>query len=134
MRMNRPRPSSAALPDHTGPPVKASPWRWAGAEPDPSGRLQLPPPARRALADDARGAIEVDGVVRGDTLVLRPGTVAGRDMTVDARGRIYLPLWLRRHSCFLIGTHNRDAGEVAVVVVPAVLFDTIGDRLLKRIR
>lgn len=132
--MNRPRtPPAAALPDLTGPPIEASPWRWSGAEPEPSGRLTLPPSARRALVRDAGSAVEVAGVVRGDTLVLRPGAVDGRSMTVDGRGRIYLPVWLRRHPGFIVGTHH-DAGEVAVVVVPAVLFDAVGDRLLERIR
>lgn len=134
--MNRPRTSSVpVLPDLTGPPLEASPWRWGGAEPDPGGRVQLPPAARRALVGDADAAVEVDGVVRGDTLVLRPAPVAGRSMTVDARGRIYLPQWLRRHPSFLVGTHHHDdAGEVAVVVVPATLFDVVGDRLLERVR
>ena len=54
-------------------------------------------------------------------------------MTVDGRGRIYLPQWLRRHPRFLVGTHDEDQ-EPAVVVVPAVLFDAIGDRLLERVR
>jgi len=134
MRMNRPRtPPPAVLPDLTGPPIEASPWRWSGAEPEPSGRLTLPPPARRALIGDTDAAVEVAGVVRGDTLVLRPGLVAGRSMTVDARGRIYLPQWLRRHPSFLVGTHLQ-GNAAAVVVVPATLFDTIGDRLLDRVR
>lgn len=132
--MNRPRtPPASVLPDLTGPPIEPSPWRWGGAEPDPAGRLQLPPAARRALVGDAPQAREVSGIVRGDTLVLRPRVVAGRSMTVDGRGRIYLPQWLRRHPGFLVGTRS-DAGEVAVVVVPATLFDAIGDRLLERVR
>lgn len=131
--MNRPRtPPAPVLPDLTGPPVPVSPWRWSGAEPEPSGRLALPPAARRALVGDAAGAVEVTGVVRGDTLVLRPDQATGRAMTVDARGRVYLPQWLRRHASFLVGTH--DADGAAVVVVPAVLFDAIGDRLLDRVR
>lgn len=138
--MNRPRtPPAAVLPDLTGPPIEDSPWRWSGAEPEPSGRLTLPPAARRALVGHGAGAVEVAGIVRGDTLVLRAGSVVGRTMTVDARGRIYLPVWLRRHASFLIGTHHHhhhhDAADgVAVVVVPAVLFDAIGDRLLERVR
>jgi bifunctional DNA-binding transcriptional regulator/antitoxin component of YhaV-PrlF toxin-antitoxin module len=110
-----------------------SPWRWSGADPEPSGRLTLPTLARRLLVDDAGGAVEVSGVVRGDTLVLRPDLDAGRAMTVDGRGRLYLPVWLRRHAGFLVGT-NHDADVVSVVVVPAVLFDAIGDRLLERVR
>ena len=134
--MNRPRtPPPAVLPDLTGPPIEDSPWRWSGTEPEPSGRLTLPPAARRALVGHGAGAVEVAGVVRGDTLVLRAGSVAGRTMTIDARGRIYLPVWLRRHASFLIGTNHHDAADgVAVVVVPAVLFDAIGDRLLERVR
>lgn len=133
--MNRPRtPPAPVLPDLTGPPVPLSPWRWGGAKPDPAGRLQLPPAARRALVGEADAAVEVDGVVRGDTLVLRPDAVDGRSVTVDGRGRIYLPAWLRRHPGFLVGTHHLVDGGVAVVVVPAVLFDAIGDRLLERVR
>jgi len=75
----------------------------------------------------------VVGVVRGDTLVLRPGSTDGRSMTVDGRGRIYVPVWLRRHPGFLVGTHHHD-DEVAGVVVPAGLFDSIGRQLLERVR
>lgn len=71
--------------------------------------------------------------MRGDTLVLRAHAGNGRAMTVDGRGRIYLPVWLRRHPVFLVGTHT-EADDLAVVVVPAVLFDAIGDRLLERVR
>ena len=131
--MNRPRTPSAVLPDLTGPAIEASPWRWSAAEPEPSGRLSLPTAARRVLVGDAAGAHQVSGAVRGDTLVLRPGSTDGRAMTVDGRGRIYLPVWLRRHPGFLIGTHH-DPDDVAVVVVPAALFDAVGDRLLERIR
>ena len=95
MRMNRPRTPPAALPDLTGPPVARSPWRWSAAEPEPSGRLLLPAIARRVLGADAAEARVASGAVRGDTLVLRPGTTSGRAMTVDVRGRIYLPVWLR---------------------------------------
>lgn len=132
--MNRPRtPPAPVLPDLTGPPVPVSPWRWSGAEPEPSGRLTLPPAARRALVRDVDAAVEVDGVVRGDTLVLRTDPAAGRAMTVDVRGRVYLPQWFRRHASFLVGTHH-GADGTAVVVVPATPFDAIGDRLLERVR
>ncbi|MDZ7676241.1 MAG: hypothetical protein U5K30_14385 [Acidimicrobiales bacterium] len=111
--MNRPSTrSSAVLPELTGPPVTGSPWRWSAAEPEPSGRLSLPTAARRVLVGDVAGAHEVSGVVRGDTLVLRTQAGNGRAMTVDGRGRIYLPVWLRRHTGFLIGTHH-DADDFA---------------------
>ena len=132
--MNRPRtPPAPVLPDLTGPLVPVSPWQWAGADPEASGRVTLPPIARRALIGDTDGAVQVSAVVRGDTLVLRPDRAVGRATTVDARGRIYLPVWLRRHAGFLIGTHTNE-DEAAVVVVPAVLFDAIGDRLLERVQ
>ena len=132
--MNRPRtPPAPVLPDLTGPSIEPSSWRWFGAEAEPSGRLTLPPVARRALVGDADGAVEVSGVVRGDTLVLRPDLAVGRAMTVDARSRVYLPAWLRRHPGFLVGAHTDDDGA-AVVVIPATLFDAIGDRLLERVR
>lgn len=132
--MNRSRtPPAAVLPDLIGPPIEPSPWRWSGAEPEPSGRLTLPPTARRALVANATGAVDVSGVLRGDTLVLRASLGAGRAMAVDGRGRIYLPQWLRRHPRFLVGTNDEDE-KPAVVVVPAVVFDAIGDRLLERVR
>ena len=131
--MNRPRTPPATLPDLTGPPVAASPWRWAAAEPEPSGRLLLPPAARGALGIDGDRTTSVSGVVRGDTLVLRPQHADGRALTVDGRGRLYLPVWLRRHSGFLIGTHAT-ADDPAVVIVPASLFDAVGDQLLERVR
>ncbi|MGH9156333.1 MAG: hypothetical protein ACRD1K_10985 [Acidimicrobiales bacterium] len=133
MRMNRPRTPPAALPDLTGAPVAASPWRWAAAEPEPSGRLLLPSAARRCLGADSSEARSVSGVVRGDTLVLRTGAGNGRSMTVDGRGRLYLPVWLRRHLGFLIGTHILPA-DPAVVIVPAAVFDAVGDQLLERVR
>lgn len=132
MRMNRPRTPPAALPDLTGPPVAASPWRWSAAEPEPSGRLLLPSAARRCLDADVAAAHAVSGVVRGDMVLLRPDAADGRSMTVDGRGRIYLPVWLRRHPGFLIGTHA--AAAPAVVIVPATLFDAVGDQILERVR
>lgn len=75
----------------------------------------------------------MSGVVRGNTLVLRPEAMDGRSMTVDGRGRIYLPMWLRRHPGFLVGTHTAPE-DPAVVIVPAALFDAMGDQLLERAR
>ncbi len=77
--MNDPRTPPAALPDLTGPPIVASTWRWSAAEPEPSGRLLLPSVDRRVLGANAAEAHAVSGVVRGDTLVLRPeARAAGR--------------------------------------------------------
>lgn len=130
--MNRPRTPPAALPDLTGEPVARSPWRWSAAELEPSGRLLLPAVARRVLGADSTEAHAVTGIARGDSLVLRPHAQGGRRMRIDGRGRIYLPVWMRRHPGFLIGTHPAD--EPAVVIVPAALVDAIGDQLLERVR
>lgn len=54
-------------------------------------------------------------------------------MTVDGRGRLYLPVWLRRHPGFLVGTHTAP-DDPAVVIVPASVFDAVGDQLLERVR
>ena len=132
MRMNRPRTPPAALPALTGAPVATSPWRWAAAEPEPSGRLLLPAVARRVLGADDAATSMVTGIMRGDTLVLRPKAAGGRTMTIDGRGRIYLPVWMRRHPGLFIGTHAPD--EPAVVIVPAAEVDAIGDQLLERVR
>jgi len=131
--MNRPRTPPAALPDLTGPPLPASRWQWSAAEPEPSGRLLLPPVARRVLGSESASPQVVSGSVRGDTLVIRPEHAESPAMTLDARGRIYLPVWLRRHPGFLIGTHAAGA-DPAVVIVPATLFDAVGDQLLERLR
>lgn len=130
--MNRPRTPPATLPDLTGPPVARSPWRWSAAEPEPSGRLLLPAAARGALGANSTEAHVVTGIARGDSLVLRPQVEGGRAITIDGRGRVYLPVWMRRHPGFLIGTHTAD--EPAVVIVPAALVDAIGDQLLERVR
>lgn len=78
IRMNRRRTPPAALPALTGAAVAASQWRWSTVELEPSGRLLLPSAARRCLAADSSEARSVSGVVRGDTLVLRPGAGNGR--------------------------------------------------------
>ena len=53
-------------------------------------------------------------------------------MTIDGRGRIYLPVWMRRHPGLLIGARAPD--EPAVVMVPAAVVDAIADELLERVR
>ena len=135
MRMNRPRTPPAVLPDLTGPPVARSLWRWSAAEPEPSGRLLLPAAARRALGANSTEARAVTGIARGDSLVLRPKAAggSGRAMTIDGRGRVYLPVWLRRHPGFLIGTRT-GPDDPTVVVVPASLLDAIGEQLVERVR
>lgn len=49
-------------------------------------------------------------------------------MTVDGRGRLYVPVWLRRgHGTWLIvGTQ---AATSIVVVAPTSMLDALGDQL-----
>lgn len=50
-------------------------------------------------------------------------------MTIDGRGRLYVPVWLRRSPVpwLLVGTR---AAASIVVVAPASVLDGLGDRLL----
>lgn len=53
----------------------------------------------------------------------------GRRITVDRRGRLYVPAWLRQgaRTWLLVGTQ---AAASIVVVAPRSLLDGLGDRLL----
>lgn len=71
----------------------------------------------------------MSGRVDGDALVLRAGAGVGRNLVVDRRGRLYVPVWLRRHHRVLIGACSTGA---AVVIVPSELLDITGDQILER--
>jgi hypothetical protein len=68
--------------------------------------------------------------VSGGVLVLDVGDGPGHPVTVDSRGRAYLPAWLRVPAV-LVATHPQDA---AVLLVDATVLDPIGDQLLHRVR
>jgi hypothetical protein len=102
-------------------------WSWAIVGLERIGRIRLPAPAIAALDVGSGGEVRM----RSNRLAL----VVGRDgtgavATVDGRGRLYLPVWLRQaaadHSTVLVGT----AIETRLVVVASVdVLDGIGDRL-----
>lgn len=107
-------------------------WVWAVARLEPSGRLLLPGEARHALGTAERGHGDAIGMCHGAALVLRPSG-HGRPMAIDGRGRLYVPVWLRRNQvpCLLVGTH---AAASVVVVAPAWVLDGLGDQLVGQAR
>lgn len=115
----------------TEPVAAESRWRWSTARIDPSGRLLLSVEARRVLGAEPGTPTVVSGRVEQDALVLRAGPGAGRDLVVDRRGRLYVPVWLRRHHTVLIGACDTRA---AVVIVSSGLLDVTGEAILERVR
>jgi hypothetical protein len=99
-------------------------WAWAVVTPERTGRLGLLIAAREALG--AVGTpVRAVGICDGDALVLgRAG--AGRPVTVDLRGRLYLPVAMRDDTALLVGAHR--ANEVVVIVAVTVL-ERLGDVL-----
>jgi len=67
-------------------------WDWAVVRLEPGGLL-VPIEARTALGTRPGGQTDVWGLCRGVTLVLRVEGPGGR-ITVDCRGRLYVPAWL----------------------------------------
>ena len=95
-------------------------WRHWIVGVEPIGRVTLPVEARAVLDADGAGVVRV--LCRDLTLVLRGGG-AGASLTVDGRGRLFLPAWLRRATLpTLRGSDARrvrwyEAYEVRVVSV-----------------
>jgi DNA-binding transcriptional regulator/RsmH inhibitor MraZ len=88
------------------------------------GRISLPAAARELLSGG-----RVRARSRHGALFLQAGG-PGAIVTVDGRGRLVVPMWLRRAAVtgeLLVGTH-RDPD--LVVVVPAAVLDESGDRLI----
>ena len=108
-------------PDRSG-------WSWAVVTLERSGRLLLPVEARTALDARPGNSVDVSGVCHRDTLVARTNG-DGRTMTIDRRGRLYVPAWLRRGdtSSLVVGTRHADR---TVVIVATAIFDSIGDVLI----
>lgn len=63
------------------------PHRAVGTDPAPDA-------ARTALGA-LDGATPVTVLARGDALLVRPAPAEGRQRTLDGRGRLYVPNWLR---------------------------------------
>lgn len=101
-------------------------WVWAVVTPERTGRLGLPPAASAALGAGAGVAVRAAAVCHSDTLVVRRAG-AGRAVTVDGRGRMYLPVAMRSEGpALLVGAHQAD--EVVVIVSVTVL-ERLGDVL-----
>jgi hypothetical protein len=90
--MTDPRTSTALhhLPLHDPPPNRLV---WSIVLPDPSGPVQVPAEVVDLLGTGPRQARVVDGVS-----VLGPAGGPGRHVGIDKRGRLYVPVWLRRRA------------------------------------
>ena len=94
---------------------------------DSAGRLSLPSDARQ-LCD---GAASVQASSYGAAVVLcRDG--AGAPLSVDRRGRVQLPTWLRREvasaGAVFVAARRPDAS--VVVITPATGLDALADALV----
>jgi bifunctional DNA-binding transcriptional regulator/antitoxin component of YhaV-PrlF toxin-antitoxin module len=108
---------------HEPPPPR---WHWAVAKLQPIGRIALPVPACQALGWLPGVTVEVRGLSRRLALVLRRDG-AGAVLSVDGRGRLYLPVGMRRTDAVLIGTQ---IDRSLVIVAPVEVLDGIGDLLV----
>jgi bifunctional DNA-binding transcriptional regulator/antitoxin component of YhaV-PrlF toxin-antitoxin module len=104
-------------------------WHWAIARVEATGRLVLPAEARSALGATSGQPSAVRGGCNRVALVLRTDG-AGAVIVVDRRGRLRLPVWLRRAAAgsgsLLVGT--RHARPMVVIASTGVL-DGLGDTL-----
>ncbi|HET6953412.1 MAG TPA: hypothetical protein VFI47_23745 [Acidimicrobiales bacterium] len=111
---------------HTPEPPR---WHWGIARLDPIGRIVLPGQAHAALGLTVEQPCLVQGVCYRVALVLRT-CGGGAAVTVDGRGRLRLPAWLRRS-----GAASRSLPVGArcdaplVVVAPTTVLDGLGDVL-----
>ena len=126
--MHDPRNSTALrqLAD-LGPDPDPPRWRWGIVRPDPEGRLRLPAEARRALRFRPGHRHHVRGICHRFALVARVDD-AGASLVVDSRGRLTLPVWLRRGTdrALVVGS---DAAATTVVVAPIAVLDRLGELL-----
>jgi len=119
--MTDPRTSTALrhLPLDGSPP---SSLVWSVVSPDPSGRVQLPP-----AVVDVLGTGRVHARVMDGGLVLGVAEGPGRRIGIDRRGRLYVPVWLRRPALMVVA----DPGLGVVVLADVVVFDAVAERLLR---
>lgn len=97
-------------------------WSWAIARLESTGRIVLPPEARRALGSPPGHSVDMRVRYSRLALVLRPDG-PGATLSVDGRCRLYLPVSSRRGDSVLIGTRT----EVPLAMVaPVEVLDSIG--------
>jgi hypothetical protein len=106
----------------------SSRWRWSIVGLERIGRIRLPAVARAVL--DAAPGGHLRGRSDRTALALRKDG-SGAAVTMDGRGRVVVPMWLRRASAeagvLLVGACVDPA---VVVVVPVAVLDRIGDLLI----
>lgn len=113
------------LADDTPPPR----WDWSIVAVEKTGRISLPCPARAALGLSGASAAFA-GICHATCLVLSPGDPGRRNVfRADARGRLQVPVWLRRDDpdVLLVGAL---VDEGVVVIARTGVLDAVGDSLL----
>jgi bifunctional DNA-binding transcriptional regulator/antitoxin component of YhaV-PrlF toxin-antitoxin module len=122
-----PQRTSTALRqlDDLGHHPALSRWPWAVVKLEPIGRVVLPASARQALGATPGHSVEVRAQGSRLAVVLRRDG-PGAAVSVDGRGRLYLPVSLQRAAAVLVGTRS-DAR--LVVVANVEVLDGIGDVL-----
>ena len=104
-------------------------WEWGIARVEATGRLVLPAEARAALGATTGRPSPVRGGCNRVALVLRSDG-AGAVIAADRRGRLRLPVWLRRAAAgsgsLLVGTR---LGRPMVVIASTGVLDGLGDAL-----
>ncbi len=124
--MHDPRTSTAlrTLAELTGDPPPRR-WTWSVGRLDTAGRVSLGPPAADVLG---RGPLQVRW--HRLALLVEPGDngeSAAGTVTIDRRGRLLVPVWLRdRGSEVLIGA---DHASGRVLIAPIEVLDRFGDVL-----
>jgi len=108
--------------------TEPSPWAWAVAHVDPKGRVALPAEARLVLEVAQGRRTSVRGVCNRVALVVR-AEGPGAAVAVDARGRLAVPVWLRRPppAPVVVGTQQDTA---VVVIAPTTVLEGLGDLLV----
>lgn len=104
-------------------------WEWSIVAVEKTGRISLPNSARSALGL-AGGPCAFAWICHARSLVLRRGGPDRWDaFRADARGRLQIPVWLRRDDpdVLLVGALVDDG---VVVVAGTGVLDAVGDSLL----
>lgn len=113
------------LADDASPPR----WDWSIVTLEKTGRISLPQTARAALGlCGGHGAFA--GICHASSLILRSGDPDGPKLfRADARARLQIPAWLRRHEpeALLVGVL---LSEGVVVVATTDVLDSVGESLL----
>ena len=107
----------------------ANRWSFAIVALQRNGRVTLPAAARYALD----GCASLRAVPRGEIVLVGPGA-AGRPVTIDGRGRLVVPCWLRGAAepagSLLVGTRAMRDVEPIVLLAPPRLLAGFADALV----